>query len=62
MSKKDLIKNLGTIANSGTKNFINELSNDVNHDLIGKFGVGFYSIYLVADKVEVVTKKYKKML
>ena len=59
MSYKELINNLGTIANSGTKTFIEEFNNDKNVNLIGKFGVGFYSVYLVSNKVEVITKQYK---
>ena len=61
MNKKDLIENLGTIARSGTNNFLNEIKKNKskNNDLsaIGQFGVGFYSSFMVADKVEVSTKK-----
>ena len=59
MSKKDLKDNLGTIARSGTKNFLSKMSGDAKKDsnLIGKFGVGFYSCFMVADKVEVTSKK-----
>ena len=59
MDKKDLVDSLGTIARSGTKKFIEKLTGDSKKDsnLIGQFGVGFYSCYMVADKVEVLTKK-----
>ena len=59
MNKDDLKENLGTIARSGTKNFVEMLTGDSKKDsnLIGQFGVGFYSSYMVADKVEVMSKK-----
>ena len=59
MNEKDLIDNLGTIASSGTKNFLAHISKDLKKDtnLIGQFGVGFYSSFMVAEKVEVISKK-----
>ncbi|MQY76706.1 MAG: molecular chaperone HtpG, partial [Spirochaeta sp.] len=59
MSAEDLEKNLGTIANSGTHHFVKSLSGDVKTDssLIGQFGVGFYSTFMVADRVEVTSLK-----
>ena len=59
MNEEDLVSHLGTIARSGTKNFLAQLSGDAKKDsnLIGQFGVGFYSAFMVADKVEVVSRK-----
>jgi len=59
MDKKDLNQNLGTIARSGTKNFLSKMSGDSKKDsnLIGQFGVGFYSSFMVADKVDVLSRK-----
>src|SRR5690242_11846567 len=59
MSRKEVIENLGTIAKSGTRDFLNRLTGDEAKDiqLIGQFGVGFYSSFIVADKVVVNTRR-----
>ncbi len=59
MTRDEVIENIGTIANSGTKKFLEKLSGDQAKDshLIGQFGVGFYSAFIVADKVSLLTRK-----
>jgi molecular chaperone HtpG len=59
MSRQELIDNLGTIARSGTAEFLEKMTGDQQHDaqLIGQFGVGFYSSFIVADKVTVETRR-----
>ena len=59
MNDEDLTANLGTIARSGTKAFIEALENEAKKDsaLIGQFGVGFYSAFMAASKIDVITKK-----
>ena len=62
MTEEELIKNLGTIAHSGSKEFLEALQSDgeKNDALIGKFGVGFYSVFMVSDSVKVYTRTWKQ--
>jgi molecular chaperone HtpG len=63
MTKEELVTNLGTIAQSGAREFIAKMGEDQSldpSDVIGQFGVGFYSIFMVADEVRVVSRSYKK--
>ncbi|MFZ4125625.1 MAG: molecular chaperone HtpG [Rickettsiales bacterium] len=57
MNREDLIANLGTIAKSGTREFFEQIEKNKDTNLIGQFGVGFYSAFMVADKVTVTTRK-----
>jgi molecular chaperone HtpG len=61
MSKEELISNIGTIASSGTSKFMEQLTGDHQKDmeLIGRFGVGFYAVFMVADEVTIQTRSYK---
>ncbi|HOO75060.1 MAG TPA: molecular chaperone HtpG [Tepiditoga sp.] len=61
LSYEDAVNNLGTIASSGTRKFLENIKsaeNNFNEELIGQFGVGFYSSFMVSDKVTVISKKY----
>ncbi len=62
MTKDELIKNIGTIAKSGSSEFIKQLQENKSeaNNIIGKFGVGFYSVFMVAEEVVIKTKSYKK--
>lgn len=60
MTRGEVIQNIGTIAQSGTKDFLEKISESegkIDEELIGQFGVGFYSAFIVADKVEIITRK-----
>ena len=64
MTKSEAIENLGTIARSGSKQFLEQLKKEKGAldegKIIGQFGVGFYSAFMVSNSVEVVTRSYKK--
>ena len=59
MNEQDLVEQIGTIAKSGTKSFVEKLTGDSKKDsnLIGQFGVGFYSVFMVAERVEIISRK-----
>ncbi|MDA3860464.1 MAG: molecular chaperone HtpG, partial [Melioribacteraceae bacterium] len=61
MTMDEIISNIGTIAKSGTAEFLKQLSEDKEqaNNIIGKFGVGFYSVFMVSDKVEIISRSYK---
>ncbi len=61
MTKEEIINNIGTIAKSGSAEFLKQLSEDKEqaNNIIGKFGVGFYSVFMVSDKVEIISRSYK---
>ena len=58
MSEEEIVQNIGTIARSGTSSFLDNITGDKQKDsnLIGQFGVGFYSVFMVADRVQVLSK------
>jgi len=62
MTMDEVIKNIGTIAKSGSADFLKQLSanKEQANNIIGKFGVGFYSVFMVADKVEIISRSYQK--
>jgi len=62
MTRDELVKNLGTIAHSGSREFLSKLSQEKSPDvsLIGQFGVGFYSAFMLSDKVEVLTRSFSE--
>ncbi len=60
MSREELTENLGTIAHSGTKSFLDKMKEGAKPDVIGQFGVGFYSSFMVAERVEVFTRSWRE--